>query len=113
MRYAAGTKDVLDRFFHNKPLKKDDIIVEVSYSFPCFFSLSSCLHFVTLNTSVFLVALHASRLMGSLHACMVARDVGYILVSGVNVQRCKPPWKMKRSETLRACPDMIWLMPVG
>ena len=30
MRYAAGTKDVLDRFFNNKPLKKDDVIVEVS-----------------------------------------------------------------------------------
>ena len=29
MRYAAGTKDVLDRFFNNKPLKKDDVIVEV------------------------------------------------------------------------------------
>ena len=28
MRYAAGTKDVLDRFFNNKPLKKDDVIVE-------------------------------------------------------------------------------------
>ena len=34
MRYAAGTKDVLDRFFNNKPLKKDDVIVEVS-CFPC------------------------------------------------------------------------------
>lgn len=32
MRYAAGTKDVLDRFFNNKPLKKDDVIVEVSRS---------------------------------------------------------------------------------
>ena len=31
MRYAAGTKDILDRFFNNKPLKKDDVIVEVSY----------------------------------------------------------------------------------
>ena len=31
MRYAAGTKDVLDRFFNNKPLKKDDVIVEVSH----------------------------------------------------------------------------------
>lgn len=30
MRYAAGSKDVLDRFFNNKPLKKDDVIVEVS-----------------------------------------------------------------------------------
>ena len=29
MRYAAGTKDILDRFFNNKPLKKDDVIVEV------------------------------------------------------------------------------------
>jgi len=29
MRYAAGTKDVLDRFFNNRPLKKDDVIVEV------------------------------------------------------------------------------------
>ena len=29
MRYAAGTKDVLDRFFNNKALKKDDVIVEV------------------------------------------------------------------------------------
>lgn len=28
VRYAAGTKDVLDRFFNNKPLKKDDVIVE-------------------------------------------------------------------------------------
>lgn len=32
MRYAAGTKDVLERFFNNKPLKKDDVIVEVSHS---------------------------------------------------------------------------------
>lgn len=31
MRYAAGSKDVLDRFFNNKPLKKDDVIVEVSH----------------------------------------------------------------------------------
>lgn len=29
MRYAAGVKDVLDRTFNNKPLKKDDVIVEV------------------------------------------------------------------------------------
>ena len=33
MRYAAGTKDVLDRFFSNKPLKKDDVIVEVRFSY--------------------------------------------------------------------------------
>lgn len=34
MRYAAGSKDVLDRFFNNKPLKKDDVIVEVCH-LPC------------------------------------------------------------------------------
>ena len=34
MRYAAGTKDVLDRFFNNKPLKKDDVIVEVDSLLP-------------------------------------------------------------------------------
>ena len=28
MRYAAGTRDILERFFNNKPLKKDDVIVE-------------------------------------------------------------------------------------
>lgn len=42
MRYAAGTKDVLDRFFHNKPLKKDDIIVEVS---PLFLPAPVLVHF--------------------------------------------------------------------
>lgn len=41
MRYAAGTKDVLDRFFNNKPLKKDDVIVEVSHLFLCP-SICSC-----------------------------------------------------------------------
>jgi hypothetical protein len=35
MRYAAGTKDVLDRFFNNKPLKKDDVIVEVDSCLTC------------------------------------------------------------------------------
>ena len=29
-RYAAGAKDVLQRFFEGTPLKKDDVIVEVS-----------------------------------------------------------------------------------
>lgn len=32
MRYAAGVKDVLDRTFNNQPLKKDDVIVEVSFA---------------------------------------------------------------------------------
>lgn len=60
MRYAAGTKDVLDRFFNNKPLKKDDVIVEVRHldchsacAVACFVSVVArwyynlCLRFVT------------------------------------------------------------------
>ena len=80
MRYAAGTKDVLDRFFNNKPLKKDDVIVEVSYL--------ACLPAASYSSGLWHRVI---SLFGPGVACRdVCKPMGLSCVLGAKVLSCVP-----------------------